>query len=500
MSAPQTSFWEMRSFSLAHRRGSGWLLENVDLTVPRGGLYLLVGASGGGKSSLMRLSAGLLEEREPAPHTQGQFICLGEPVHQGLPSTLRHRVAAVLQEEGLLDELTPRENVELALRTAGRSRKLAPALLAQAGLDPAPTQTARLSGGQRKRLAVARALASEPEVLFCDEPTAGLDPAAARAIAELLRESHTRRPGTTMVVITHDAHAFRGLTDGVLVLDREQRTLRLASEASAPTDHGSRVKPERSSDADEVLHGVQRQLLRLSSIGETLAQSILRLPPVEVGQTARTVLQCMLLPLPFVVAGSAVIGGLATFFALRNNPVQGAFERDLLAGTGKVLIAVLVPLLAGFFFTARVAAGATARLGTMKRTQQVSALSMIGIRPADYLLTPLVWGMVLALPFVTMVGCVAASLGAMLATEVAAGLHEESWAAAFFRNLDATDARIVVAKAALSGYLVAVTCYHLGIGPKRSGGEVGDAVNRAIVVGMSMVLAVHAVFTFVLYS
>ena len=114
----------------------------------------------------------------------------------------------------------------------------------------------------------------------------------------------------------------------------------------------------------------------------------------------------------------------------------------------------------------RSAAGATARLGTMKRTQQISALAMIGIRPTDYLLTPLVWGMVLALPVVTILGCIAASLGALVAAEAAAGIHGESWAAAFFRNLDATDVRVVVAKACLSGYLVALTCYHLGLGPK----------------------------------
>jgi ABC-type transporter Mla maintaining outer membrane lipid asymmetry permease subunit MlaE len=101
---------------------------------------------------------------------------------------------------------------------------------------------------------------------------------------------------------------------------------------------------------------------------------------------------------------------------------------------------------------------------------------------------------------VTILGCIAASLGALVAAEAAAGIHGESWAAAFFRNLDATDVRVVVAKACLSGYLVALTCYHLGLGPKRSGADVGDAVNRAIVVGMGMVLAVHAIFTLFVYA
>src|SRR5262252_3736550 len=484
MSGAAVPFWELRSFSLAHGAYAAPLLERVDLAVPAGRFYLLIGESGGGKSSLMRLSAGLLETREPAPHTQGELLCLGHPVHHGLPRELAGRVAAILQEEGLLDELTPRQNVELALRAAGRSRRLAPALLAEVGLDPAPAHTAELSGGQRKRLAVARALAAAP--------AAGLDADAARTIGKLLRQSHDAAPGRTTVVITHDLPAFAGLADGVLELDRQQHTLRL----EGPDPHPKWTpRPSRSAGhaaGDELLHGLRRRLLALAGVGETVVESVLRLPPVELGQVRRTIVQCIAAPIAFVALAGAVIGGLATFFALRNNPVQGGFEGALLTGTGKVLVAVLVPLLSGFFFTARVAAGAAARLGTMKRNQQVAALSMMGIRPADYLMTPLVWGMVIALPLVTLAGVVAASWAAFLAARTVAGITPTGWAAAFFHTVDATDLRVIGIKSALSGYLVAVTCYHLGTGPKRSGADVGEAVNAAIVVGMGLVLAVHA--------
>ena len=161
-------FWSLRSFSLAHRRegGEDLLLDGATLDVPRGGFYLLVGQSGGGKSSLVRLCAGLYDPREPLPRSSGAFDCLGESVAHGPSRELRARMAAILQEEGLLDELTPRENVELALRAANRSLKLAPALLADVGLDPAPERVASMSGGMKKRLAVARALAAEPDALF----------------------------------------------------------------------------------------------------------------------------------------------------------------------------------------------------------------------------------------------------------------------------------------------------------------------------------------------
>jgi phospholipid/cholesterol/gamma-HCH transport system ATP-binding protein len=494
---------EFRGFGLAHRRPGGdeVLLANVDLVLPSHGFYLFVGSSGGGKSSLLRVLAGLVESREPAPRMTGDLLAAGESLVNGAAARRRDHVAAILQDEGLLDELSPRANVELALRAAGRSQRLAPALLAQAGLDAPPERTAQLSGGMRKRLAVARALASSPQLLLCDEPTAGLDADAAQRIARLLREAHDGDAGRTTIVITHDLPAFAGLADGVLVLDRGARSLRLEPGSFLPAHADTAAPPsERNQGEPTALHWLRRWTLQAAAITETVLESLRRLPPVEFGQVLRTTLRYATEPALFVALAGAVIGGLATFFALRNNPIHGGFETALLTGTGKVATAVLVPLLSGFFFTARIAAGAAARLGTMKRTNQVAALQMMGVRPADYLLTPMVWGMVLAMPLVTLAGVVAAALAAAFAATTVAGVTLVGWATAYFETVDARDILVVLLKSTLSGYLVALCCYHLGIGPKRSGAEVGEAVNSAIVIGMALVLSVHALLTFLIYA
>ena len=492
---------EFRGFGLAHARPEGVevLFEGATLTLVEHGFYLFVGTSGGGKSSLLRLLAGLVEAREPEPVLTGDLLAWGESLCGDHPASLRGRTAAILQDEGLLDELSPRANVELALRTAGRSLKLAPGLLAQAGIEHPPERVAMLSGGMRKRVAVARALAAEPRLLLCDEPTAGLDAAAARQIAALLRTAHDADPGRTTIVITHDVPAFEGLTEGVLVLDRPARQLRLEG-PGFQMGHGGSVPVTAGPGEPVPLHGLRRWLLQLAAISETFLESLRRLPPVELGQTVRTVGRFCVEPALFVALCGGVIGGLATFFALQNNPIQGGFESALLTGTGKVATAVLVPLLSGFFFTARIVAGAAARLGTMKRTNQVAALQMLGIRPGDYLLTPLVWGMTLAMPVVTLAGVMAAAAASMLAASTVSGFSTVGWATAYFKEVDATDVLLVLGKATLSGYLVALCCYHLGIGPKRSGAEVGEAVNSAIVLGMGIVLLVHALVTFLAYA
>jgi len=434
------------------------------------------------------------------PRFTGQLHCLGRSLLSGFPAALRGRVVAILQDEGLLDELTPRANVELALRAAGRSRRLAPGLLARVGLDPAPQRVAQLSGGMRKRLAVARALATDPEVLLCDEPTSGLDPEASKQIAALLRDAHDAAPGRTTLVITHDLPAFAAVVDDVLVLDGKARALRLQAAGVPLQSAGEPSRRASSQGGDLVLHGVRQRLLEIAAVGETVGESLLRLPPVELGQVARTVSRFAVEPAPIRRRGRRRdrrprhVLRAAQQPAARRLRVQRAdrHRQGADGGVGAAAVGVLLHRARG----CRCCGSARHH----EAHHQVSALCMLGVRPADYLLTPLVWGMVVAMPLVTMAGVVAAAFASLLAAQLVSGITTAGWSLAFFHTVDAVDLRTVLLKSCLSGYLVAVTSYHLATGPKRSGHEVGEAVNSSIVLGMAMVLVVHAGLTFLVYA
>ncbi len=198
--------------------------DGLDLEVRRGEILSIVGGSGSGKSVLLRSMLGL-----QVPWA-GRIEVLGMPIEPGLP--VPHRRWGVLFQRGaLFSGLTVRENVELPISlhsdmSAQTRAKLASLKIQMAGLplEAGRKMPSELSGGMVKRAALARALALDPELLFLDEPTAGLDPIAAEEFEDVilyLRESLD----LTVVIITHDLDTLYSLSDRVAVLvDKKART------------------------------------------------------------------------------------------------------------------------------------------------------------------------------------------------------------------------------------------------------------------------------------
>lgn len=200
--------------------GERVVLDAVDLEVPRGKTTVLLGPSGTGKSTLLRLAVGL--ERADA----GTVSVLGHDVgalNRADLLALRRRFGMLFQDGALFGSLTVAENVGFPLRHVLKqpSREIAPRvdeLLGLVGLAGLGDRTPdALSGGQRKRVALARAIALEPEIVFFDEPTSGLDPQTSAAIDALINDMQARL-GLTFVVITHDTQSAADIADYVGML------------------------------------------------------------------------------------------------------------------------------------------------------------------------------------------------------------------------------------------------------------------------------------------
>ncbi|MCC2671790.1 MAG: transporter related protein [Armatimonadetes bacterium] len=196
------------------------ILRGVDLDIAPREVLAIMGISGGGKTSLLKCLAGL---QRPT----GGTIRVGEvditALDESRLNDQRRKMGMVFQYAALFDSLTVFENVVFGLRYHGvksesRLRETARERLAAVGLEGTEELfPAQLSGGMRKRVGLARALAVDPEVVFYDEPTSGLDPVVARVIDDLI-VSVRDRLGVTSVIVSHDVPSILRCTDRIAML------------------------------------------------------------------------------------------------------------------------------------------------------------------------------------------------------------------------------------------------------------------------------------------
>ncbi len=222
MRAPATSadaVIEIRGLNT--RFGDAVVHENVNLEVCRGEIFALVGASGCGKSTLLRETIALQQPASGSIKVFGAEV-VGINDEEALP--LRRRWGVMFERGALFSSLTVAENVGMVLHEHTNLRphlidEIAAVKIALTGLpaDAGLKYPSELSGGMRKRAALARAMALDPELLLLDEPTAGLDPLSASGIDELVRQLRDAL-GLTIMMVTHDLDLLWRAADRVAVL------------------------------------------------------------------------------------------------------------------------------------------------------------------------------------------------------------------------------------------------------------------------------------------
>src|SRR4029434_7415970 len=213
--------------ALTRAYGSFVIQHDLDFVVERGEVFVIMGGSGCGKSTLLNHMVGL---KQPV---RGDVVYDGESFWGSPPESrdgLRRRLGVSFQAGALWSSMTLAENVGLPLQTftrlpARQIREIVSLKLALVGLAGYEEfYPSEVSGGMLKRAGVARAMALDPDILFFDEPSAGLDPISSRRLDDLILELRDSL-GATMVVVTHELASIFAIADNAVFLDAETRTM-----------------------------------------------------------------------------------------------------------------------------------------------------------------------------------------------------------------------------------------------------------------------------------
>jgi len=241
---------------LSMRYGSLVVMKDLDFQVRRGEIFIIMGGSGSGKSTLLKHLIGLKPPAEGSIHFDGEDFGGAEPADR---KEMLKRMGVLYQNGALWGGLTLGENVALPLEAytdldeeaIGEVVSLKLALVGLRGLES--LYPSEISGGMRKRAALARATALDPEVLFFDEPSSGLDPITASRLDDLILQIRDSF-GTTVIVVSHDLASIFKIADRALFLDIEKKTMTALGPPeelrdAPPSDEVQRFLT-RSSDAD----------------------------------------------------------------------------------------------------------------------------------------------------------------------------------------------------------------------------------------------------------
>lgn len=505
------------------------LLQDMNLEIYAGEITLLVGRSGSGKTVFMKILAGLIGKDSSHFDISGSVKVGNQELLQVLPGIGSRRVPVgiVFQDYGLMDNHSLEQNLDFAFAHSPfpipRQQRQAITARLQQKLDlPSNLSIRHASGGQKRRMAIARTLAYNPEIIIYDEPTAGLDPQMARKVAGLIRNTHETFAKKSSIVVTHQYEDFLPFVDRILFLDSHAKTI---VEVNAGELYGriqkdeipvASLPPQKPAMHRQAIQEIARFFAATGTLSWRLLLAMLlalsRLLPYWRSPKWGTrflwhygKLVSFLSSILYIGMAGLIIGFVGAYFTFKFLPysqfTKPLITEDVLAALGYGLYRIIIPIFTAVLVAARCGAAVTSDIGNRVYLQEIDAMRSLGASPSSYLLTGLIYAFLIGVPLLTMIAFGLARLVAIVVFLLMHPQHNAVFVDAIFhgflRHGDSAmfqGTQWVIYKQLVCGFGLANICYAIGMRAKASTQEISRDITSAVIWGTIFVLMTHLVF------